>query len=199
MGDRMEFQVDRNDQETLLRLARLSIREQILEDGALREELDALAVPPQLRAKAGVFVTLKSSADAKSPPDGRLRGCIGIMVSDKPLYETVIETAPKAALRDPRFPPLSAEELPAVRISLSILSPMQRLEQLDDMVVGRHGLQLVSGSHRSVFLPQVPVEQHWDRQRYLEQLALKAGLPRDGWRGADLFTFETVHFGEKAP
>jgi AmmeMemoRadiSam system protein A len=199
MGDRMEFQVDRDDQEILLRLARLSIREQILEDEALRDELDTLAVTPQLRAKAGVFVTLKSPADTKSLPDGRLRGCIGIMVSDKPLYESVIETAPKAALQDPRFPPLTAEELPEVRISLSILSPMQRLERLDDMVIGRHGLQLVSGSHRSVFLPQVPVEQKWDRQRYLEQLALKAGMRRNGWRGADLFAFETVQFGEKAP
>jgi AmmeMemoRadiSam system protein A len=191
----MEFNVEPEDRDKLLRLARASIRDAIHGDGSLRAELGALNITPELSAKAGVFVTLKAPAEG-GVPGARLRGCIGTMTSDKPLYETVIDIAPKAALQDPRFPALTPEELPGVTISVSVLTPMQKLDSVDDLVLGKHGLQLVSGLHRSVFLPQVPVEQKWDRRRYLEQLALKAGLPRNGWRGADLYTFEALGFGE---
>ena len=192
----MKFDISDEDRGTLLRLARASIRDAIENNGSVRAALDGLVITPELRAKAGIFVTLKIAAGEDAPPGGRLRGCIGVMNSERALFETVIETAPRAAIGDPRFAPLTLEELDDVRLSLSILSPMKRLGILDDLQIGRHGLQLVRGQHRSVFLPQVPMEQGWDVARYLEQLALKAGLPGDGWRGAELSTFETVSFGE---
>lgn len=184
----MKFEITDEGRDKLLLLARASIRDAIGHDGSLRTALDGLAITPDLRAKAGLFVTLKIA--------GHLRGCIGVMSSERALFETVIETAPRAAIGDPRFAPLTIEELEEVRLSLSILSPMERLNDLDDLRIGRHGLQLSRGPHRSVFLPQVPVEQGWDIPRYLDQLALKAGLQKDGWRGAELSTFETVSFGE---
>mgnify|MGYP001820560828 CR=1 FL=1 len=186
------------DRRSLLRLARSSIRDAIERDGCLARLLDETRITPEMRVRRGLFVTLKSKVDGSGAEraGGRLRGCIGTMSSDRPLYETVIDTAPKAALADPRFPPLTGDELDGVRISLSVLSPMSRIDDIDDLLIGRDGLQLVKGSRRAVFLPQVPVEQRWDRGRYLEQLALKAGLPRDGWRGAELSVFEAELFGE---
>lgn len=194
----MSSPTPQTDRHALLRLARGSIRDAIKHDGCLARLLDETRVTPEMRVRRGLFVTLKSKIDdsGADAAAGRLRGCIGTMSSDRPLYETVIETAPKAALGDPRFQPLTGDELDGVRISLSVLSPMSRIDNLADLVIGRDGLQLVKGARRAVFLPQVPVEQRWDSRRYLEQLALKAGLPRDGWRGAELSTFEAELFGE---
>jgi AmmeMemoRadiSam system protein A len=187
----MDCPIPETDRAQLLLLARASIRDAIERDGSLASALARIHVTPEMRLQWGLFVTLKTNV-----PAGQLRGCIGTMRSEKPLFETVIETAPKAALEDPRFPGLTREELDGVRISLSVLSPLQRLESVDDLVLGRDGLQLVAGLRRSVFLPQVPVEQRWDRQAYLEHLGLKAGLSRDAWRNAELSTFEAVTFGE---
>lgn len=194
----MDSPTPETDRRKLLRLARGSIRDAIARDGCLARLLGEIRVTPEMRVRRGLFVTLKAKADGSGTGGaaGRLRGCIGTMSSDRPLYETVIETAPKAALADPRFPPLTADELDGVRISLSVLSPMSRIDDPAGLVIGRDGLQLVKGARRAVFLPQVPVEQRWDSRRYLEQLALKAGLPRDGWRGAELSTFEAELFGE---
>jgi len=183
----------------LLRLARLSIREALLRDGCLERALEAMAITPEMRWERGVFVTLKVPDPKVRTPGGRLRGCIGTMTTEGPLYETVIRMARSSALEDPRFPPLGADELDELRISVSVLTPMIKLRDPDDLVLGRDGLQLTHGPHRSVFLPQVAEEQGWDRRRYLEQLALKAGLGRDAWRDAALSTFQAESFGESDP
>jgi AmmeMemoRadiSam system protein A len=194
----MASRILESERQELLRLARFSIHEAIEHDGSLKRVLEQARITPGMRIRRGLFVTLKSHAGDRGQAQTatRLRGCIGTMYSDRPLYETVIDTAPKAALEDPRFPPLTRDELDALKISLSVLSPMKRLADVSELVIGRDGLQLVKGARRSVFLPQVPVEQLWDQRRYLEQLALKAGLHRDGWRGAELSTFEAESFGE---
>jgi AmmeMemoRadiSam system protein A len=172
----------------LLRLARCSISDSLLNDGSLQAELSTLELTPPLLQTAGLFVTLKEAAGA----GWRLRGCIGTMSSTKPLYRTVISTAPKAALQDPRFPPLREDELAGLHISLSILSPLKPLDDPGDLVLGRDGLQLERDIHRAVFLPQVAVEQGWNRRKFLERLAVKAGLPKDGWRDSRLSTFQSL-------
>jgi AmmeMemoRadiSam system protein A len=187
----MDFDIPREEQLTLLRLARLSIQDAISQDGSLREALAALELTPPLLLTAGLFVTLKEMGEGD-----RLRGCIGIMRSAKPLYKTVISTAPKAALEDPRFSPLGADELAGVRLSLSVLSSMQPLDDPESLALGRDGLQLERGAHRSVFLPHVATEQGWDRLQFLERLALKAGLPKEGWQEAKLSTFRAMQFEE---
>jgi AmmeMemoRadiSam system protein B/AmmeMemoRadiSam system protein A len=137
---------------------------------------------PRLRAAGASFVTLKDRR-------GNLRGCIGTTVALMPLYRSVITNAVAAASRDPRFPPVTMAELPGLTVEVTVLSPMEELKRITDIVIGKHGLLLEKGGASSVFLPQVPVEEGWDRAIYLEQLALKAGLPRDGWKGAKLSSF----------
>jgi AmmeMemoRadiSam system protein A len=112
------------------------------------------------------------------------------------VYRAVIDTAPKAAMEDPRFPPLEAAEIPSVRLGISVLTPARPIDRADEIVIGRDGVVLRRGFHRSVFLPQVAREQGWDVRRLLEHLALKAGLSRNDWRDADLSTFRSESFEE---
>jgi AmmeMemoRadiSam system protein A len=181
---------------TLLRLARCAIEGAMLRDGSLRRALDHAEITAPMREQRGVFVTLKKHAVDKGQAVERLRGCIGTVAANRPLVDALISTAPAAAMRDPRFPTVGADELPELQLSISVLTPMRRLHSIDEIVVGRHGLQLVKGSRHSVFLPQVATEQGWQVEQLLRHLAIKAGLPSDGWRDAELSTFEAEVFAE---
>ncbi len=135
----------------------------------------------RLAANGATFVTINRH--------GSLRGCIGNMQPVMPLYRSVISNAVAASSRDPRFQPLKKEELKDMEVEVSVLSPFEPLRDVKDIRIGRHGLYLVKGQNTAVFLPQVPQEQGWDITAYLENLATKAGLHKDGWKGAQLFTF----------
>jgi len=186
-----------SEQRTLLELARAAIGERLFTDGRLERALDGTARSPGLERRNGLFVTLKLTAAADSPlREATLRGCIGTMESARPLYREVVEMAPKAAFDDPRFAPLSNDEFDEVMISLSVLTPMTHVPDWREIEVGRDGVQLVHGTHRSVFLPQVAQEQRWNRQRLLAQLSLKAGLDPEAWRSGELHTFQSESFGE---
>lgn len=174
----------------LLRLARAAIRDALLHDGCLRDELDRAEIPAALRAPRGVFVTLKRPEGRRGPEGQTLRGCMGTMGATRPLVEALVDTAAMAALQDPRFPALTVEELEDVRLSISVLTPLQPLAGIESLVPGRHGVQLARGGHRAVFLPQVAVEQGWDAEQLLCNLARKAGLDAQAWRTAELSTFE---------
>lgn len=128
-----------------------------------------------------------------------LRGCIGHMTASKSLVRTVREMALAAAFEDPRFPPLSREELDSCRIEISVLSPMEECPDPKNVVVGTHGVYLVHRGRSGVFLPQVPVEQGWERDEYLNQLCRKAGLEIGSYResGARLYVFTAVVFAEQ--
>jgi AmmeMemoRadiSam system protein B/AmmeMemoRadiSam system protein A len=171
--------------QTLLALARL----------ALSENLRTGRVPgyhtedPALTRLAGAFVTLKQR--------GELRGCIGRLRADTPLYRVVPEMAASAATADPRFPPLKIEELSQVEIEIAVLSPLRRVTDPQQIQVGTHGLLIVKGGRQGVLLPQVPIEEGWDRQAFLEGLCSKAGLSAGCWReGASLYAFTAVAFRE---
>jgi len=145
---------------------------------------------PALLEKRGAFVSLKKK--------GELRGCIGVFISDKPLYLTVIDMAISAATQDPRFMPMTASELSEISIEISCLSPMKKVKDVSEVKVGRDGLYIVKGYCRGVLLPQVAVECCWDRDTFLEHTCLKAGLPANGWKnGADIYTFNAEVFGEE--
>ncbi len=147
---------------------------------------------PELRRKAGAFVTLHKG--------GALRGCIGTFRDDVPLYRNVAEMARAAAFEDPRFPPLRADEFDRVDLEISVLTPMRKVARPEEVEVGRHGLCVVQGPYRGVLLPQVAVEHGWDRETFLAHACLKAGLPPDAWkRGAEILVFEAEVFGEKDP
>lgn len=141
-----------------------------------------------LRQPLGAFVTLNV--------DKRLRGCIGRIMDDRPLYRTVADMARAAAFEDPRFPPLGAGEMAGLSIEISILGPVTRCPDPALVEVGRHGLIVRRGAMQGLLLPQVPVEWRWDRETFLAQTCRKAGLPSDAWRreGTEIYWFEAEVF-----
>jgi AmmeMemoRadiSam system protein A len=127
-----------------------------------------------LQMNCGAFVTLKTG--------GILRGCIGLVVGMKPLYKTVTEMARAAAFNDPRFAPLTKDELDKLEIEISALSPLKKIEDPNEIDVGRHGIMIQHGFHSGLLLPQVATEYGWDRNTFLRHTCLKAGLPENAWR-----------------
>jgi AmmeMemoRadiSam system protein A len=138
----------------------------------------------------GAFVTLKKN--------GALRGCIGYVVGHEPLWKAVQENAVNAALRDPRFPPVTAEELPGLEIEISALTPLVKVTDPAEIVVGRDGLMMERGPARGLLLPQVPVEYGWDRGAFLDQTCRKAGMEPGCWRDprTRIWRFEAEVFAE---
>jgi hypothetical protein len=138
----------------------------------------------------GAFVTLTLR--------GLLRGCIGFSEPTYPLYEAVANAAVASASRDSRFAPVTSEELPEIRISISALSPMSRISSPEQIEIGRHGLLVSGAGRRGLLLPQVASEHAWDRESFLRHTCVKAGLAPDGWKhpAAELLVFEAEVFGE---
>ena len=161
----------------LLELARRALEEAVRFGrlSMVAEHTGALGTP------CGVFVTLCKGK--------RLRGCIGQIEALRPLYATVRECARAAALDDPRFDPVAPAELSSLRLEISILSPLVVVAP-EQVEVGRHGLLISRGAQRGLLLPQVAVEWNWDRERFLEETCMKAGLSPDAWQhGARIQAF----------
>jgi AmmeMemoRadiSam system protein B/AmmeMemoRadiSam system protein A len=146
-------------------------------------DLTLSELPPPLREPRGAFVTLKRH--------GQLRGCIGQIEARQPLAHTVSRMAVAAAFQDPRFPPVTPDEWDDLELEISVLSPLTKLDDPTQVRVGTHGLVLRKGSRSGLLLPQVAVEQGWDRETFLRQTCRKAGLPPEAWRDSDteIFTF----------
>lgn len=146
---------------------------------------------PVLKSKAGAFVTLTINS--------RLRGCIGYITSDEPLFETVKDAAVQAAIGDPRFAPLSNDEFAKIDIEISVLSEPFKMNSYDEIVLGIHGLILNDMGRRGLLLPQVPIEHHMDKEQYLCAICEKAGLPRYSWkeRTLNIDMFTAIVFSEK--
>jgi AmmeMemoRadiSam system protein A len=116
---------------------------------------------------------------------GMLRGCIGSLEAGTALYETVKEMAEAAAFRDPRFRPVTEDELPYLDVELSVLTPLERIEKPEEIEVGRHGILIRKGYYSGLLLPQVAAERNWDRVTFLRETCRKAGLPMDAWKETD--------------
>jgi len=180
------------DKRTLLGLARQAIERQVNEGGkAPAPSMDEEDASDALQARCGVFVTLEKQ--------GRLRGCIGHIVSDLPLHRSVCEVAPLAALRDPRFEPVEPDELDDIEISISVMTRPKRTQSVEEIQVGRDGLIIRMGRRQGLLLPQVATEYGWSRDEFLEHTCRKAGLPPDAWQRADamVYRFSATVFGEK--
>jgi AmmeMemoRadiSam system protein A len=181
-------------QQDLLVLARQAIDHFLQNKRFLEIETD----DPGLRQKAGVFVTLRTRWEPGLPHDkaARLRGCIGHMEADEELIRLVPVMAVKAATRDPRFPPVTAVELPKLHIEISLLSPLSPVTDVADIELGVHGLVIVSGLKRGLLLPQVPGMFGWSRDEFLEAICRKANMRPSAWRSSELFSFTTQVFEE---
>ena len=174
-----------NEKDALIGLAKKSV------ETAVREK--KLYEPPSTGFEAmsgeyGVFVTLREKRE--------LRGCIGLITPNKPPYLGVRDAATLAAIRDPRFSPVDAGELGQLEYEVSVLTPFRRVFDVKEVQVGRDGLFMIQGRNGGLLLPQVPIEQHWDRKTFLEEACVKAGLPRQAWRdeATDIFTFSASVF-----
>jgi len=174
-----------DQQRALVEIARRAVQASVTGAGA--EKPAAMELPPA----TGAFVTLKKH--------GELRGCIGTLECRAPLPEEVARVAVSAAREDPRFEPVRASELNDLDVEVSVLGPLEPIDPFDrDAIeIGRHGLVVEQGSRRGLLLPQVATEWGWDRETFLSQTCVKAGLPQDCWRsGAKVYRFAADVFGE---
>ena len=182
------FTLTPKEKEALLRLARKSV-ETAVQEHTLYEP--PVPESPALLEERGAFVTLTEK--------GQLRGCIGLITAAKPLYLGVRDAATSAALRDPRFSPVTATELPTLDYEISVLTPFHRVLDVKDIKVGRDGLLMIQGQSEGLLLPQVATEQGFDRKTFLEETCRKAGLPRAAWQdeNTDIFAFSALVFNER--
>ena len=175
-----------HERRELISIARESIRAALhREAAAVRRDL-----PAALTAPGAAFVSLHIET--------RLRGCIGSLEAVSPLHRAVASAAVSAALRDPRFHPVTIEELSLIEIELSVISPMKRIASTDEVVVGRDGLLIRQGRRGGLLLPQVAVQYGWDRDEFLDHTCIKAGLPPGSWRDArcEISSFTAEVFSE---
>jgi AmmeMemoRadiSam system protein B/AmmeMemoRadiSam system protein A len=178
-----EFTLSADEKKELLRIARETV-EKFVREGKL---LEYAPTDPNFLAERGAFVTLTKH--------GQLRGCIGFIEPVFPLYVAVLRGALYAASEDPRFSPVTAAELKDLEYEISVLTPLEKISDPRSVQVGKHGLVMAMGGRKGVLLPQVPVENHWDREEFLAQACVKAGLPPDSWKkGAEIYVFEAIVF-----
>ncbi len=173
-----------DDRRRLLQLARAAIAAHVT---------GAAPPPPEqtgvFERPGGAFVTIHNH--------GELRGCIGHIEANEALAAVIPRCAVAACSSDPRFPAVSAAELPNLDLELSLLGPLEPIAGPEDITIGRHGLLVERGWHRGLLLPQVATEWHWDARTFLAQTCRKAGLPADAWQhGASLWRFEAEVFGD---
>lgn len=181
------LELSEKQKKLLLEIARDAIRNTVLGTAQINRDID----DPTLEIECGAFVTIHSK--------GELRGCIGNITAETPLWLTVSNMAIQASTADPRFPPVSADELDGIDIEISALSPLWKTEDLSEIEVGKHGILIKKGFNQGLLLPQVAIEYGFNRTKFLEHTCMKAGLPGDCYKSGDceIHIFSATVFGEK--
>ncbi len=183
------FDLSQEEKKQLLSIARSTL-EAYLKDQQI-PEINEKNLSKNLLKPCGAFVTLNK--------EHRLRGCIGRFITDKPLYKTVQDMAIAAALYDSRFPSVSPDELDEIEIEISVLSPLKRINSIDEFELGKHGIYIKKGYHSGTFLPQVAQETNWTKEEFISHCARdKAGIGWDGWKDPDceLYIYTAIVFSE---
>lgn len=184
------LKMDEKDKKILLSIARESIESAIRDTPCKKTRIEITS--PELKEKSGAFVTLRTN--------GELRGCIGRIVSDIPLHKLVSEMAVAAAKEDPRFSQILTSELERLEIEISVLSPLEKIDDPLNIEPGRHGIYIKKGSSTGCFLPQVATETGWTKEEFLSQCcSMKAGLSPDAWKSknVDVYIFTSEMISEK--
>lgn len=164
-----EFFLTNNEKKLLLDTARKTIQANLTKSNPPKVKAAGL-----LKQHCGVFVSLHKHS--------KLRGCIGYIRSEKAVPETVIDAAGSAAFNDYRFTPVTKEEYKDLEIEISVLSPFKKINSIKDIQVGIHGLYISDIQHSGLLLPQVAIENNWDRDQFLTQCCKKAGIPSNSWK-----------------
>ena len=182
----MDQELNAKEKQILLKIARQAVTQAVLTGKDYIEPREEKA----LNQRNGCFVTIKQN--------GKLRGCIGNFQSELPLFREVAHMALASATRDPRFYPMKEADLDNFTIEISVLSPLRKANSTGEIEVGRHGIYIEKGFYRGVLLPQVATEHGWDRDTFLRQTCLKAGLPTNAWEAddAEIYLFSAQVFGE---
>lgn len=196
----MPFQLGDEEGEFLVRLARKAVVENLKDGRIISPPSDT---PSNLMERCGVFVTLNKIVGERK----ELRGCIGFPYPTHPLVRATIEAAIESATRDPRFPPVSINELDKIVFEVSVLTPPELIEvetpreYPSRIKIGKDGLIVERGYYKGLLLPQVPVEWKWDEEDFLCQCCLKAGLPPDCWLldGTKIYKFQAIIYEEIKP
>ena len=183
----MSFSLSDQEKEFLLQLARESIIT-FLTSGSKKKQK---YFSENLKTPVGVFVTLHEKGD--------LRGCIGYVEGVKPLQDAVMDNAISAAFSDPRFMPVGVYEVEGLDIEISVLTPLEIVEDPSNIEVGKDGLLIKQNFNQGLLLPQVATEQNWDRDTFLQHTCFKAGLPADAWKDTEteIYNFSAIIFNEK--
>jgi AmmeMemoRadiSam system protein A len=181
------FSLTEEDKKNLLAIARDSIEYYLLNGRKYTGEVHTLG--ENLERCAGAFVTLLKK--------GNLRGCIGRFTTDLPLYRIVQDMAIASATSDYRFDQVTMDEMPDITIEISVLSPMKKIESIDEIEMGRHGIYIRKGALSGTFLPQVATQTGWSKEEFLGHCARdKARIGWEGWKNAEIFVYEAFVFGE---
>ncbi len=181
------YNLNHNEKKTLLELARYTLEERLKND--LLPEINPDTFPANLQRKLGCFVTLNKN--------DKLRGCIGNFKSNDPLVNTVQQMAVSAALYDNRFSAVTFEELDDIDIEISILTPLKPIESIDKFELRKHGIYIKKGRNSGTYLPQVAEGRDWTKEEFISHCSqYKAGIGAEGWKNADLFTYEAIVFTE---
>ncbi|MCK9304323.1 MAG: AmmeMemoRadiSam system protein A [Bacteroidales bacterium] len=183
-----EFFLTGEEQQILLRIAKEAVTYAAEHGKRATFSVDPALLSSSLESECGAFVTLYKK--------GRLRGCIGHLTGDMPLWKMVREMAFASSLRDYRFSTVTEEELPDIKIEISVLSPLKKIGSPGEIILGKHGIYIVKGGKSGVFLPQVATETGWSREEFLGHCARdKAGIGWDGWKSAEIYIFTAEIFG----
>jgi AmmeMemoRadiSam system protein B/AmmeMemoRadiSam system protein A len=182
-----DFELTGEDKKILLGIARNTI-EDYVNDRKI-PKIDVQGFSQSLLTNTGAFVTLHK--------DGKLRGCIGRFEPDIELYKVIQEVAVSAATRDFRFSPVTQDELDDIDIEISVLTPLRKIDSVDEIELGKHGIYIKQGHNSGTFLPQVATQTGWDLEEFLGHCARdKAGIGWEGWKNADLYVYEALIFSE---
>jgi len=182
------FKLSKKDKKELLKIARTTLEQYILTKKV--PEINTSGFSETLKTASGAFVTLKEN--------GVLRGCIGRFTAEEPLYQVIQQMAIASSTQDNRFPPVITQEFGKITIEISVLSPMKKINSIDEIVMGKHGIYIKKGIYSGTFLPQVATETGWSKEDFLGHCARdKAGLGWDGWKDAEIYIYEATVFSEE--
>jgi len=179
------FTLTDEEKKSLKEIAKLSLYEAVLHDRRLT--VDPSKLPQKFLEHLGAFVTLNKNE--------RLRGCIGRFEPDQPLYEVIIDMAISASRYDNRFTPVSPDELTSIEIEISVLTPRVRVNSVDDVIVGKHGIYIVYEGRSGTYLPQVATDMGWSKEEFVRSCCVeKAGIAPEHCKDAELYVYEAIVF-----